>query len=251
MPRTSIMSGLALAAASAAAAAIAAGVAEALRCETFWAGIVAAGFAAAVLAPVGFALVLAGRALWQSWRPTAAALPGARVAGAFAYAVLAAALVGAVGSAGTLAAASLTHVPRLAALTVGLFAVAGGLVAALVSFPAWRGLSALLGLLEGRTRIAAACAAALAVWISVVALAPGAWPTLATFALALVAAHILFARRRVLGVAVAAGSIALALLAVRGLSDAALREARSHAPVAGFAIDRLCGRPCDGDPARR
>ncbi len=145
---------LAAAASSAAAvlaATVAADLVEALMDGP---GASSAGRAAAWTVPAGLVLSLLVRALWRGWRPLAPARaandPASRASGAEARdpaagreararalgglfaGALAVLLVGAAGWSGAVAAGSLTHVPRLAALTVGLFAVAGGAVAALV-----------------------------------------------------------------------------------------------------------------------
>jgi hypothetical protein len=177
------------AAALAVAAALAGGAVDGLGRASVAGAATAIARTALMLAPLGFALVLAARLLSRSWRPLE--LPRARLRGGVAFALLAAFLVGAAGWAGTAAAHSLTHVPRLAGLTVAAFAAGGALVAALLSLPAIRALSALLT--DERARRAAIFASALALlgWIAIVLRAPAPWPALATFAAVLAAASLL------------------------------------------------------------
>jgi hypothetical protein len=273
-------------------AAVAAGAAESALAGTgWWAGVAATGFAAAYAAPLGAGAALSARALWRSWRPLAiadadgegaagnkaaagraAAEAGARVAGALGFAVAALLLVAAAGLAGVAAASSLTHVPLLAALTVGLFAVASGAVAVLLSIPVTRAVAAAVLAFDRRERargrpgvtparvlaVASALGGALAtcLWLAVLvrssragaSLGPG--PYLATFALALALAHALAARlrrsrpraARILAAGVVALGAALALLTLRAATahPDALRDARSRAPVGGLAIEASC-----------
>jgi hypothetical protein len=189
---------------AAVAAALLAGVVEAFTSGAgWWSGASVAAYAAIYSVPAGLALSLLVRALWRSWAPVAGAASrdtaggesppdAARAAGGLAYAALAILLVAAAGWIASAAAASLTHVPRLAAMTVALGAVAAGAIAALVSSPAARGLAAV----ARRRAITAAhipdAAAALAAGLSLL-LWPVA-PYLAVQAVTLIVAHRVAAR---------------------------------------------------------
>jgi len=175
---------------AAVAAALLAGVAEAFTSGAgWWTGVSVAAYAAIYSVPAGLIASLLVRALWRSWAPLAGegAPDPARAAGGLAFAALAILFVAAAGWTAAAAAGSLTHVPRLAALTVALGAVAAGAIAALVSSPASRGLAALA---RRHTVAAARLPDAAAVVASVLSLL--LWPIapyLAVQAIALIAAH--------------------------------------------------------------
>jgi hypothetical protein len=189
---------------AAVAAALLAGVAEAFTSGAgWWTGVSVAAYAAIYSVPAGLVASLLVRALWRSWAPIAGepgmdgqaaeeAPDAARAAGGLAFAALAILLVAAAGWLASVFAASLTHVPRLAALTVALAAVTAGAIAALVSAPAARALAAL----ARRRAITAAhipdAAAALAAALSLL-LWPVA-PYLAVQAVTLIATHRIAAR---------------------------------------------------------
>lgn len=148
--------------------------------------------AAAWCVPAGLVLSLVVPPLWRSWKPLVRGAPDdssspARAAGALAFAALAILFIAGSGWLAARAAGSLTHVPRLAALTVALGAVAAGLIAALVSYPTTRALATL----ARRRPITAAhiprAALALAALFSLL-LWPLA-PYLAVFAVSLAACH--------------------------------------------------------------
>ena len=189
---------------AAVAAALLAGVAEAFTSGAgWWSGVSVAAYAAIYSVPAGLVASLLVRALWRSWAPVAGE-PGAaseaadespdpaRAAGGLAFAALAILMIAAAGWVASVLAASLTHVPRLAALTVAVGAVAAGAIAALVSSPASRALAAL----ARRRAITAAhipdAAAALAAALSLL-LWPVA-PYLAVQAVTLIATHRIAAR---------------------------------------------------------
>jgi hypothetical protein len=217
------------------AAALVAGLAEAVLAGAgFWPGVCAAGFAAMYAAPAGFALTLLVRALWRSWRPLAD--DPARAAGGLAFAALATLLAALAGWVGARLAASLTHVPRLAALTIGASAVVAGAIAALASAPAARALVRIVP----AARVPSA-AAALAAALSLL-LWPFA-PYLTIFVLALLAGHVATGlRRKGAAVAVVIAVAALAALTAYATSSRpeALLDAR-RAPIGGLAI-RASGR---------
>jgi hypothetical protein len=188
---------------AAVAAALLAGVAEAFTSGAgWWSGVSVAAYAAIYSVPAGLVASLLVRALWRSWAPVAGERSAAseaddppdaaRAAGGLAFAALAILFVAGAGWAASSLAASLTHIPRLAALTVALGAVAAGAIAALVSSPASRALAAL----ARRRAITAAhipdAAAALAAALSLL-LWPVA-PYLAVQAVTLFAAHRIAAR---------------------------------------------------------
>ncbi|HTE52037.1 MAG TPA: hypothetical protein VK698_14385 [Kofleriaceae bacterium] len=261
-------------AAAALAAAIAAGAVESLVAGAGpWSAAAATGCAALFAAPVGFAASASARALWRSWRPlaiepSAAPIASARVAAALGFALAAALLVGAAGSLGSLAATSMTHVPTLAALTVGGFATGGALLAVVLSVPATRALAGLFAPLDrprGPDRLAVSPARVLAVgaaiggaaavlaWLALLVAAwgrtdIGAAPYVVTAALALVGAHAVAARlgrrARPAGVAVVIVAAALAVATIVAVRDgAALGDARLRAPVGGRAIETLFEAP--------
>ena len=189
---------------AAVAAALLAGVAEAFTSGAgWWSGVSVAAYAAIYSVPAGLVASLLVRALWRSWAPVAGersaaseaadeAPDAARAAGGLAFAALAILFVAAAGWVASILAASLTHVPRLAALTVALGAVAAGAIAALVSSPTSRALAAL----ARRRAVTAAhipdAAAALAAALSLL-LWPVA-PYLAVQAVTLIATHRIAAR---------------------------------------------------------
>lgn len=199
------LSFIAPSAVAAVAAALLAGVAEAFTSGAgWWSGVSVAAYAAIYSVPAGLVASLLVRALWRSWAPIAGqpgtaseaaadqAPDAARAAGGLAFAALAILWVAAAGWVASVLAVSLTHVPRLAALTVALGAVTAGAIAALVSSPASRALAAL----ARRRAITAAhipdAAAAVAAALSVL-LWPVA-PYLAVQAVTLIATHRIAAR---------------------------------------------------------
>jgi hypothetical protein len=217
------------------AAALVAGLAEAVLAGAgFWPGVCAAGFAAMYAAPAGFALALLVRALWRSWRPLAD--DPARAAGGLAFAALAILLAALAGWVGARLAASLTHVPRLAALTIGAAAVVAGALAALASAPAARALARIVP----AARVPSA-AAGLAAVLSLL-LWPIA-PYLTIFAVTLVAGHAATGlRRRGAAIAIVIAAAALAALTAYAsmTRPEALVDAR-RATIGGLAI-RASGR---------
>lgn len=180
------------------ASALVAGLVQAVLSDTGWGPAVgAAGIAAAYIAPAGLVLSLVVRALWRSWQPLARDATddepaAARAAGALAFAALAILFIAAAGWLAAHAAGSVTHVPKLAALTVALGAAAGGVIAALVSYPATRALAAL-----ARRRPITAAHISRAVVALAALFALLLWPLspyLAVFAISLIAFHALAAR---------------------------------------------------------
>ncbi|HWM87289.1 MAG TPA: hypothetical protein VNO33_15665 [Kofleriaceae bacterium] len=226
-PGTNRKAALATSAAASVAAALVAGLTESLVSGIgWWAGVLATGAAAAIAVPVGLLVAPLARGLWRRADPGAAGLWAG--AGAVLFVTLA-------GWIAATASASLTHVPRLAALTVGLCAIAAGAIAALVSVPATRGLAALeQGRPSARTAALLGCALSLLLW-------PVA-PYLAALGISSIAAHSLAARlhraperRLVLGIGLVA-AVALAALTLHAASDRqALLDAR-RAPVGGLVI---------------
>jgi hypothetical protein len=217
------------------AAALVAGLAEAVLAGVgFWPGVCAAGFAAITAAPAGFALALLVRTLWRSWRPLAD--DPARAAGGLAFAALAILLAASAGWAGAGLAASLTHVPRLAALTVGAAAVVAGAIAALASAPAVHALARHVPAARIE-KAAATLAAALSLLLWPIA------PYLTIFAVVLIAGHLVPSVRR-RGAAIAVVSAAVALAALTAYASVSRPEAlvdARKAPIGGLAI-RASGR---------
>jgi hypothetical protein len=225
MPANSML----VSALTAIAAALVAGLAEAVLAGVgLWPGVCAAGFAALYAAPAGFALALLVRALWRSWQPIA---DPARAAGALAFAALAILLAASAGWAGARLAASLTHVPRLAALTIGGAAVVAGAIAALASAPAADALARIVPAARIE-RAAAILAGVLSLLLWPIA------PYLTFFAVALIGGHLVPSLRR-RGAAIAVVSAAVALAALTAYASVSRPEAlvdARKAPIGGLAI---------------